>query len=99
MAEAFHVKFGRQTGGGAKRYTESLAAALPPVEESNPPFCGDIDMRIARDGTWFYCGTPIARPALVRLFSTICASTRRLCSRHASRESWHKGRRRGFPGC
>lgn len=36
-----------------------------------PPFCGDIEMRIARDGTWFYCGTPIARPALVRLFSTI----------------------------
>jgi hypothetical protein len=35
------------------------------------PFCGDIDMRIARDGTWFYYGTPITRPALVRLFSTI----------------------------
>ena len=45
--------------------------ALPPVEQWNPPFCGDIDMRIARDGTWFYNGTPIARPALVRLFSTI----------------------------
>ena len=45
--------------------------ALPPVEQWNPPFCGDIDMRIARDGTWFYGGTPIARPALVRLFSTI----------------------------
>jgi hypothetical protein len=45
--------------------------ALPPVEQWNPPFCGDIDMRIARDGTWFYCGTPICRPALVRLFSTI----------------------------
>jgi uncharacterized protein len=41
------------------------------VEQWNPPFCGDIDMRIARDGTWFYGGTPIARPALVRLFSTI----------------------------
>ena len=50
---------------------ESLATALPPVEQWNPPFCGDIDIRIARDGTWFYCGTPIARPALVRLFSTI----------------------------
>jgi hypothetical protein len=71
MAEAFLVKFGHQTGGGAKRYTESLAAALPLVEQWNPPFCGDIDMRIARDGTWFYCGTPITRPALVRLFSTI----------------------------
>jgi len=44
---------------------------LPPVEKWNPPFCGDIDMRIAVDGTWFYLGTPIGRPALVRLFSTI----------------------------
>ncbi|WP_386679589.1 DUF1285 domain-containing protein [Loktanella sp. R86503] len=59
---------------------EGLAAAarnaqsgkgLPPVHLWNPPHCGDIDMRIARDGTWFYQGTPIGRPALVRLFSTI----------------------------
>ena len=58
---------------------ESLATAaraaktrgLPPVEQWNPPFCGDLDMRIARDGTWFYLGTPIGRPELVRLFSTI----------------------------
>ncbi|MEO3413391.1 DUF1285 domain-containing protein [Roseovarius sp. CAU 1744] len=44
---------------------------LPPVHLWNPPFCGDLDMRIARDGTWYYLGTPINRPALVRLFSTI----------------------------
>ncbi len=44
---------------------------LPPVHLWNPPFCGDLDMRIARDGTWFYLGTPIGRPALVKLFSTI----------------------------
>ena len=37
----------------------------------NPPFCGDIDMRIARDGTWFYLGTPIGRAPLVKLFSSI----------------------------
>lgn len=37
----------------------------------NPPDCGDLDIRIARDGTWFYLGTPIGRPELVRLFSTI----------------------------
>lgn len=42
-----------------------------PVERWNPPFCGDIDMRIAADGTWFYCGTPIGREAMVRLFSTV----------------------------
>jgi len=46
-------------------------SGLPPVEKWNPPFCGDLDMRIARDGTWFYLGTPIGRPTLVRLFSTI----------------------------
>ena len=58
---------------------ESLAAAaravkkggLPPVHLWNPPFCGDLDMRIARDGTWFYLGTPIGRVELVKLFSTI----------------------------
>lgn len=44
---------------------------LPPIEKWNPEFCGSIDMRIAVDGTWFYLGTPIGRPALVRLFSTI----------------------------
>ncbi len=44
---------------------------LPPVHRWNPPFCGDLDMRIARDGTWFYQGSPIERPELVRLFSTI----------------------------
>jgi uncharacterized protein len=55
---------------------ESLASALgkgkhPPVEKWNPPFCGDLDMRIATDGTWFYLGTPIGRPALVRLFASV----------------------------
>jgi len=47
------------------------ARGLPPVHLWNPEFCGDIDMRIARDGTWFYMGTPIGRERLVRLFSTI----------------------------
>lgn len=44
---------------------------LPPVHLWDPPFCGDLDMRIARDGTWFYLGTPIGRPGLVKLFSSI----------------------------
>lgn len=47
------------------------AKGLPPVHLWNPDFCGDIDMRIARDGTWFYMGTPIGRERLVHLFSTI----------------------------
>ena len=58
---------------------ENLAAAAraagrrgpPPVHLWNPPFCGDLDMEIRRDGTWFYLGTPIGRHALVRLFSSI----------------------------
>lgn len=62
-----------------KPSAEGLAASaraattrgLPPVHLWNPPDCGDLDMRIARDGTWFYMGTPIGRPELVRLFSTI----------------------------
>ena len=59
----------------AQSLAESARAAqkggLPPVHLWNPPLCGDIDMRIARDGTWFYMGTPIGRPELVKLFSTI----------------------------
>ncbi len=42
-----------------------------PVHLWNPPYCGEIDMRIARDGTWFYGGSPIGRPAMVQLFSSI----------------------------
>ncbi len=44
---------------------------LPPVEQWDPPFCGDIDMKIEADGTWYYQKTPIGRPALVKLFSSI----------------------------
>lgn len=44
---------------------------FPPVHLWNPPFCGAIDMRIARDGTWYYLGTPIGRKPMVRLFSGI----------------------------
>jgi hypothetical protein len=63
--------------GQAPKGLESLIAAvgkerkLPPVDLWNPPFCGDLDMRIAADGTWFYLGTPIGRPALVRLFASV----------------------------
>jgi hypothetical protein len=44
---------------------------LPPVERWNPNFCGDLDMEIRADGTWFYMGTPIGRMPLVQLFSTV----------------------------
>ncbi|MEM8956556.1 MAG: DUF1285 domain-containing protein [Pseudomonadota bacterium] len=51
--------------------TKAAKKGPPPVHLWNPPFCGDLDMRIARDGTWFYEGTPIGRPAMVRLFASI----------------------------
>ena len=44
---------------------------LPPVETWNPARCGHSEMRIARDGTWYHQGSPITRPAMVRLFSTV----------------------------
>ena len=43
----------------------------PPVHLWNPPFCGDMDMRIARDGTWYYLGSPIGRLPMVKLFSSV----------------------------
>lgn len=45
--------------------------APPPVEKWNPPFCGDLDIRIARDGTWYYLGSPIGRLPLVKLFASV----------------------------
>jgi uncharacterized protein len=50
---------------------QKAGAALPPVHLWNPPFCGDIDMRIARDGTWFYMNSPIGRKPLYTLFSKV----------------------------
>jgi hypothetical protein len=44
---------------------------LPPVDKWDPQACGHSEMRIARDGTWYHQGSPIRRPAMVRLFSTI----------------------------
>lgn len=47
------------------------AKGPPPVHLWNPPFCGDIDMRIAQDGTWFYMNSPIGRKPLVQLFASV----------------------------
>jgi hypothetical protein len=66
------------TGAGDTAGLEALIAraaragkGLPPVERWNPDFCGDLDMEIKADGTWFYLGTPIGRMPLVQLFSTV----------------------------
>jgi hypothetical protein len=70
------AKEGQTTG---KPGLEGIAGAVktasgkgpPPVHLWNPAYCGEIDMRIAADGTWFYQNTPIGRPALVKLFASI----------------------------
>ena len=54
---------------GAAR--EANRKGMPPVHLWNPPYCGDLDMRVASDGTWFYLKTPIGRPALVQLFASV----------------------------
>jgi uncharacterized protein len=58
---------------GLESLTEALGRSrgVPPVHLWNPPFCGDLDLRIAADGTWHYLGTPIGRPAMVRLFASV----------------------------
>jgi len=64
-----------QQGAGIEAIADAArregGKGLPPVHLWNPPFCGDIDMRIASDGTWYYMKTPIGRPALVKLFASV----------------------------
>ena len=48
-------------------------------ENWNPPFCGDIDMRIASDGTWYYLNSPIGRKPLVQLFASVMRRDEDLC--------------------
>jgi len=47
------------------------SANLPPVHQWHPEYCGDIDIRIKRDGSWWYMGTPIGRRTMVALFSSV----------------------------
>ena len=69
------AKEGQTATGGLDAITSAAkreaAKGPPPVHLWNPPFCGDIDMRIAADGTWYYLKTPIGRPALVKLFASV----------------------------
>src|SRR6201988_4975564 len=69
------AKQGQPTAGGidaiASVAKREGGKGLPPVHLWNPPYCGDIDMRIVGDGTWFYQKTPIGRAALVKLFASV----------------------------
>ena len=59
----------------AKQFRDTIGTipepSVAPVEKWNPDFSGEMDMRIARNGDWFYKGNKLARAALVKLFSTI----------------------------
>lgn len=57
--------------GLAQVASKAAKGGLPPVHLWNPPYCGEMDLVIRKDGTWIHDGTPIGRPAMVRLFSTI----------------------------
>ena len=52
-------------------FSKKNKQSIPPVEKWDPPFCGEIDMKILRNGKWFYMGSEIKRPAMVKLFSSI----------------------------
>ncbi|MFN3348108.1 DUF1285 domain-containing protein [Pseudorhodoplanes sp.] len=57
--------------GIAASLRQTAGRGPAPVERWNPPFCGDLDIRIAADGTWYYLGSPIGRAPLVRLFASV----------------------------
>lgn len=57
--------------GAFQQQINSQNSALPPVDQWHPDFCGDIDIQIKHDGTWFYMGTPIGRKPLVKLFASV----------------------------
>ena len=69
------AKEGQTAAGGLDAIAGAAKTAggkgPPPVHLWNPPYCGEIDMRIASDGTWFYQRTPIGRAALVKLFASV----------------------------
>ena len=86
------------------------ARGLPPVHLWNPPFCGDIDMRIAADGTWFYMNSPIGRKPLVKLFASVMrhdedghvvevGARTRTIPPALRRALHHRDRGCRFPGC
>lgn len=63
----------QQKSAGLERLTAALTASrgAAPVDRWNPPYCGELDIRIAADGTWSYLGSPIGRAPLVKLFSSV----------------------------
>jgi len=50
---------------------EQAKKGRPPVETWQPPYCGDIGLKIRADGVWEYRGSPIERLGLVKLFAGV----------------------------
>lgn len=71
MAEQRPPNTGASSLKGLGLVSQTRKCGAPPLHRWNPPYCGEIDIRIAADGTWFHQGAPIGRPALVRLFASI----------------------------
>lgn len=69
MAKAGQGRSGLDAVAGA--VSKTAGRGPPPVHLWDPPFCGDIDLKIAADGTWYYLKSPIGRPALVKLFASV----------------------------
>lgn len=63
--------FAHKLGGLEALLRDAAGRGPPPVEKWNPPYCGDIGLKIARDGTWFYQESPIGRMPLVKLFASV----------------------------
>ncbi|GAA5317910.1 MAG: DUF1285 domain-containing protein [Candidatus Pelagadaptatus aseana] len=55
----------------ASRLQQEFENKLPPVDQWNPELSGDLDMRIDREGRWYYQGSQIKRQSLVKMFSSI----------------------------
>jgi len=71
MSSQINAPAGLNSIAQAAKDNAASGEGLPPVEKWNPPFCGDLDIRIKADGLWHYLKSPIGRPELVRLFSTV----------------------------
>jgi hypothetical protein len=71
MAESDQEAASVDADGLAKTIRKASKKGPPPVHLWNPPFCGDLDIRISRDGLWWYLGTPIGRMPLVKLFASV----------------------------
>ena len=58
-------------GSILKQISKYKDETLPPVHLWNPPLCENVEMRIDREGRWFFMNSPIGRKRMVKLFSKV----------------------------